>query len=150
MNSINAKNTLNFNKELIFGEMGALIGAPLASYLVSRFTSTIKFISFSAVLGGIIGGIIFWLFMRVYDKKIDKKFSIKNLAEDIIYFTPVAFLISLLMYYPILFFSSEYFLEDQHKILFSVIFAQLIAFSIFLIMMNIYRYFLAKIYKKVL
>lgn len=150
MNSINAKNTLNFNKELIFGEMGALIGAPLTSYLVSRFTSTIKFISFSAVLGGIIGGIIFWLFMRVYDKKIDKKFSIKNLAEDIIYFTPVAFLISLLMYYPILFFSSEYFLEDQHKILFSVIFAQLIAFSIFLIMMNIYRYFLAKIYKKVL
>ena len=149
MNSINVKNTINFNKEIIFGEIGALIGAPLISYIVSRFTSVIKFISFSAVIGGIIGGVLFWLFMRVYDKKIYKKFSIKNLAEDIIYFTPIAFLISLFMYYPLLFFFSEHFLESQYKILYSVIFAQLIAFSFFLVMMNFYRYFLAKIYKKV-
>lgn len=150
MEVINAKNTINFNKEIIFGEIGALIGAPLISYLVSRFTSTIGFISLSAVLGGILGGAIFWLSMRIYDKKIDKKFSVKALVEDIIYFTPMAFLISLLMYYPILFFSSEHLLENKHKILYSVIFAQLLAFSIFLVMMNLYRYFLAKVYKKIL
>ncbi|MEK6823551.1 MAG: hypothetical protein AABY06_00815 [Nanoarchaeota archaeon] len=150
MKIINTKNTINFNKEIIFGEIGALIGAPLSAYIISEFTSNVKYIAFSAVLGGIIGGALFWLSIRSYDKKIEKKFSVKNLAEDIIYFTPIAFLVSLFIYYPILFFYSEYLINDQHKILYSVMFSQLIAFSLFLIMMNIYRYFLAKIYKKVL
>ncbi len=91
MKIINTKNTINFNKEIIFGEIGALIGTPLSSYIISKFIPSVRAIAFSAVLGGIIGGALFWLFMRSYDKKIEKKFSVKNLAEDIIYFTPLLF-----------------------------------------------------------
>ena len=141
---------MNFNKEIFFGEIGALIGPPSISYLVSLFTSVVKYISFAAVVGGLMGQVIFWLYMRIYDKKVDKNMSVKNLAEDIIYFTPVAFLIAVLVYYPTLFFASEYLLNDQYKVVYAVISSQILAFSAFLILINVYRYFLAKIYGKVL
>ena len=150
MKKINRENTINFNKELVFGELGALIGAPLFSYITSIFTSLPKYISLAAVFGGIFVQAIFWLSMRAYDKKSENSLSVKNMAEDIIYFTPVAFLVALFFYYPTLFFGSEYLIKDNYKVVYSVISAQIVAFFLFVTLMNIYRYFLAKIYKKVL
>lgn len=149
-NHINKRNTINFNKELLFGEIGAIIGAPLASYLISLFTYTPRYIAFSAVLGGIFVEAIFWLSMRLYDKNTYEKYSVKNLGEDIIYFTPVAFLVALFIYYPILFFGSEYLIRDHYRIIYSVISSQFVAFAFFLGLMNVYRYFLAKYFRKVL
>ena len=150
MEKINRKNTINFNKELVFGEMGAIIGAPLFAFAISNFTNVVKYISFSAVLGSILVQALFWLSRRVYDKKTEKGYSVKNLGEDIIYFTPVAFLVALFFYYPILFFASEHFMRDNHRVVYSVISAQLFAFFAFLSLMNLYRYLLAKYYGKVL
>lgn len=150
MELLDKRNTLNFNKEIFFGEVGALIGTPSVSYLVSLFTSVPKDISYAAVIGGLIGQAIFWLSMRAYDKRVDKKLSAKSLGEDIIYFTPVAFLIAISVYYPTLFFTSEYLLNDQYKVVYAVISSQILAFSFFLVLINIYRYFLAKVYGKVL
>ena len=150
MTSLNKTNTFNFNKEILFGELGSILGSPLISYLASQFTSNIKIISFFAVIGAIIGASVFWLSMRVIDKKKQYEKSIANLGKDILYFTPAAFLLTLLIYYPTLYFLSYNFLNSQNKILLSVIFAQLLAFTFFLIMINIYRYFLAKYYGKIL
>ncbi|MFH1311262.1 MAG: hypothetical protein ABIH65_02550 [Nanoarchaeota archaeon] len=150
MDSINKRNTFNFNKQIIFGEVGALIGAPLIAYIISRFTSNSKFISFFAVIGAIVGQAILWLSTRTYDKKKEGNFSIKNLIGDLIYFTPMAFLLTLFVYYPTIYFVADYLISDHYKVIYSVISSQILAFSLFLIVINLYRYFLAKYYNKVL
>ena len=150
MSAINKKTTINFNKEILFGELGALACAPLTSYIASHFTSNVKFISLSAVIGAIAGGTIFWLSMRIHDKGIEKRLSVRGIADDIRYFTPAAFLLTLLVYYPTLFFVSLDLLSKQNKVLSSIIFSQITAFFFFLLMINAYRYILAKLYGKVL
>ncbi len=142
--------TLRFNKELIFGEVGSLIGAPLFADIASYFTSNGKSIAFSALAGAIIGASAFWLASRAYDKKMSNNPSAKGMVNDVLYFTPVAFLASLLIYYPTLFFGVQHLLVNQYGVLSSVISSQLVGFFIFLTVMNTYRYFLAKFFGKVL
>jgi len=141
------KSTLDFNKEILFGEIGALIGAPFISFLVSRFTKTIALISASAVIGALIGGSVFWLFMRIYDEEKKHIFSMHHLEKDILYFTPAAFLSGLLVYQPILFFLSDYFLSKGEIVVLSVLASQVLAFSFFLTLMNIYRKIVNKYFR---
>lgn len=150
MTGINRSNTFSFNKELVLGESGALISAPLVSDLVAHFTSHARLISLSAVIGGVLGAAVFWLAARAYDKEKAKSLSLKGLASDVLYFTPVAFLLAVLVYYPTLYLLSDELLGDRYHVLPAVIAAQLTAFSLFLICINIYRYLLAKVRGKVL
>lgn len=150
MTIINPKTTLDFNKEILFGEAGALISAPLIAYIVSLFMETPRIISGSAVIGSIIGASAFWIIMRVYDKKMKGKTGARQLAEDVIYFTPAAFIITLFVYYPSLFFTSKYLLINDGGVLSSVIFSQAIAFTLFLLSVNVYRYLLARLTGKIL
>lgn len=138
------KKTFNFNKQLLIGEIGAVICAPLVSYIFSLFTQKSSIISASAVGGSIFGAAIFWLATKIYDKKKEKKFSTPNLAKDIAYFTPAAFLLTLLLYYPTLYLLSHYLLLQGDKVLLSVIPSQIIAFLLFLVGINLYRLLLYK------
>ncbi|MBS3094855.1 hypothetical protein J4474_04270 [Candidatus Pacearchaeota archaeon] len=146
----NSKNFFNFNKEIIFGEIGALVGAPSVSYLTSQMTESANIISFSAVGGAILGAASFWLIMRIYDDTRNHKLSLKEFAEDIAYFTPVAFFLTCLIYYPLLFFISRYLIRHFTGVLTSVVLSQFIAFTLFFISMNVYRYFLLKVVGKTL
>ncbi|MEM4271950.1 MAG: hypothetical protein QXD13_02600 [Candidatus Pacearchaeota archaeon] len=140
-----ARDTVDFNKEIIFGEIGAVLGAPASSFIISRFTSSVNVISYSAVIGAIIGAAIVWIATRVYDQLKMHKLSTKKFFGDIAFLTPVAFALTLLIYYPTLFLMSKYMLLSENKVIFSVILAQLIAFALFLTAINLYRYILLKI-----
>ena len=131
---------INFNKEIVFGELGALISAPALSFIVSYFTNNDQIISFSAVLGALIGGSIFWLIMRIYDAELIGKVPTRSLTGDLVYFTPAALILALLVYQPTLFLFSNHLLENGDRVIFSVIGAQIIAFLLFLLVMNLYRY----------
>jgi len=134
-----AKETWEFNLELLFGELGSLGGAPLLAFLMSKVTANETFISTSAVIGGLIGGAVFWLATHIFDEKKDGVYSSHHLKKDITSFTPVAFLLALAIYQPILFFNSRYLLSNGDSVVYSVIGAQLVAFSCFLIAINLYR-----------
>lgn len=142
------KTAWDFNKEILFGEIGAVAGAFLVSYLTSQFTKVASTISTSAVIGAVAGASVFWLIMRQYDQKRNKTYSTKHLANDIAYFTPVAVLLTLAVYYPALFLISQYLLTHNYNVVFSVVPSQIVAFSMFLISINIYRYFLLKYHGK--
>jgi len=141
-----SKDFVNFNKEIIFGEVGALIGAQITSYIVSEFTTIASTISKAAVIGSIIGASIFWVSARIYDKRKSSKtgFSKKKFVEDIAYFTPVAFLLTSLIYYPSLYYLSEYLIENFGKVSIPVFFSQLGAFILLLAALNLYKYLLFK------
>lgn len=143
-----SKEVIDFNKELLFGEVGAMIGAQIFSYIASHLTISASLISYSSVLGAISVAALFWVSIRVYDKKKRKELSRKKFTEDLAYFTPVAFILTSIIYYPSLFFISRYFLEHKDKVIYSVLLSQLIAFSLFLIAINIYRHILLKWFGK--
>jgi len=145
-----ARTTWAFNKEIIFGEIGAFLGVPLFSFIASQLTKQTSIISASAVGGSIIGAVIFYLSMRIYDRKKQENYGKKELFNDLSYFTPVALMLTLLVYYPILYFVSNYLLNKNTNLFLSVIPSQLIAFAVFLVAINIYRFILIKYFGKVL
>ncbi|VVB70506.1 Uncharacterised protein [uncultured archaeon] len=142
--------TIDFNKELIFGEIGSFIGAAILSYSSTALNFTPNMISLSAVVGSISGSTIFFLSMRVYDKTRKNDFTTRKFAEDLAYFTPAAFVIACLSYYPIIFFMSRYFIENQIYGLISVVASQLVGFIVVLILLNVYREILIKTIRKTL
>lgn len=142
------KETINFNKEILFGEIGALVGVQLFSYIFLRLDYSINLLSYIVVIGAIIGASLFWLIMRIYDKTRKDKYPEKNIINDISYYAPAAFILTSLFYYPTLFFATKYFLEHNRMVEYSAIISQIIAFVLFLIGINIYRYILGKYYNK--
>jgi hypothetical protein len=133
------QSTLNFNKEILIGECGALIAANPTAYAVSRFTRNTSVISWSAVAGTLVGGALFWLLARIYDKVREKRFDAKVLASDIGYFTPAAVLLGFLVYDPSIYLTSHHLLKQGDKVVDSVLVGQLVAFALFLLCMNLYR-----------
>jgi hypothetical protein len=140
-----SKNFKDFNKEILFGEVGTLIGIQFFNLLSSNFSFPVRLIPHLVVFGAIIGGSLFWLLARVYDKSKEENYSQKKLFDDMKYFTPASTFFTFAFYYPVLFFGTKYFLEHHRRLEFSTIIAQLIAFSAFLIGINIYRYILLKV-----
>jgi hypothetical protein len=144
------KSTINFNKEIIACEIGAFLGAPLVSFIFSHITEVKDIISASAVIGGLIGSTIFWITTRIKNQNKHGNYSVKKLAKDIAYFTPAAFVISIIAYYPTVFFLSRHLLYQNLNVFSSVVSSQVIAFVLFISIMNIYRYVLSKLTGKVL
>ncbi|NMB66758.1 hypothetical protein GYA25_01720 [Candidatus Woesearchaeota archaeon] len=142
------KSFLNFNKELIFGEIGAVFGANFLSLSLSHIYSSSKIIPFVAVVGALLGSSLFWVILRVYDQTRERYFSMKKFSSDLLYFSPVAFIISLLTYYPSIFLISRYFLIHKRFGIFPVFVSQILGFSFFLILINIYRFLLIKMKNK--
>lgn len=139
------QSTLDFNREILFGECGALLAANPTATVVSHFTRNTAVISSSAVAGTLIGGATFWLAARVYDKVREKRFDAKSLASDIGYFTPAAVILGFLVYDPSIYFTSHHLLREGDRVEYSVIVGQAVAFGLFLLCMNAYRLLLLRI-----
>jgi hypothetical protein len=140
-----SKHFIHFNKEILIGEVGTLLGIQFVDFLSSDSHFPIKLIPHLIVLGAIIGGSLFWLLARVYDGSKEGKYSEKKLFDDMKYFTPASTFFTFAFYYPVLFFATKYFLEHHRKLEFSTITSQVIAFLAFIIGINIYRYILLKV-----
>lgn len=144
------KSTLDFNREILFGECGALLAANPTAWVVSRFTSNPSLISGSAVAGTLMGGALFWLVARIYDKTRRSAFDRKALASDIGYFTPAAIILGFVVYDPSIYLTSDHMLKRGDKVLSSVLAGQAVAFVLFLACMNVYRLLLLRFRGKAL
>jgi hypothetical protein len=139
-----SKHFWDFNKEILFGELGTLMGIQFVNLLASSFSFPINLIPHFVVLGAIIGGSLFWLLARVYYRSKEEKYSEKKFFNDVKYFLPASTFFTFAFYYPVLFFATKHFLE-HHELEFSTILAQVIAFCAFIIGINIYRYIILKV-----
>ncbi len=63
-----SKEAINFNKEILFGELGGVIAAPTFSYFFSRFLLSANTLATLTVISVMITASLFWLGMRIYDK----------------------------------------------------------------------------------
>ena len=134
---------IRFNQGIIFGEVGALIGVPLTPLIVSRFTTNAAALSTSAVIGGVVLGSAFWLIANLSQKhaqeSTDSGRGAGTLAKRIAYFTPAAFLISLVTYHPVIWLVSYWLLRKGTAAPLAAITAEGLAFVLFLSAMNLYR-----------
>ncbi len=140
---------IEFNKEFIIGEIGAILGAPAFSYVTSLFTSAANIISGAAVAGSLLGGAVSYLTLRWHHKVRARSVSRKDFVIDLIHLTPMSIVFSLIVSYPTLFLLSRY-LQSYHSAIFSVVVSQFAAFSSFLVVINIYRHFMVKYTGRVL
>lgn len=133
---------IRFNQGIIFGEVGALIGVPLAPMIASRFTANAAVLSSAAVIGGLVLGSAFWLIVNVGHEQAqagDRSAVAKNIAQRIAWFTPAAFLISLVTYHPVIWLVSYSLLRRGTPALWAGLTAEALAFALFLSAMNLYR-----------
>jgi uncharacterized membrane protein YeaQ/YmgE (transglycosylase-associated protein family) len=143
-----SRETINFNKEILFGEVGAIVGTQLGGLISSNITNSSTTIAYSVVFGALVGASLFWLIMRIYDKSKKEKYSREKFIFDLKYFTPASAFFTFMCYYPTLFLITKYLLEHQIMVTFSAIFSQFVAFSFFLLGINTYRYVLIKVFNK--
>lgn len=139
---------IDFNKEILFGELGALLGAPVFGVLGSLMSHSPDFISLFTLFGSILGGSILWLTTKFHDEQKENRFSVKKFAYRISLFTPVAFTISILVTYPIIFFVTHALSSHHHVTFLSSLLGEAAGFSVFLILINTYRYVLIKSFKR--
>jgi hypothetical protein len=134
---------LEFNLQIMVSELGALLGAPIGGHVASANHGTTTVISAATVAGAIVGAAIMYLSLRAYHKHREGTLTGVRFVSDMVHFTPAAFLLTLLLYYPTLFFLSRA-LQANHTVLFSVVCSQLVAFALFLIGINVYWQVLRK------
>jgi hypothetical protein len=139
---------LQFNREILFGECGALLAANPTAICVSHFTSNAAVISGAAVAGTLMGGGLFWLGARVYDKAREQNLDSRALAADIGYFAPAALILGFVVYDPSIYLTSHYFLKQGDRVFASVLVGQAVAFGLFLACMNLYRIQLLRVLGK--
>ena len=130
---------VDYNKQLFFGEIGALAGAPVFPFITSRLTKDPSIISFSAVVGALVAGSVFWLVVKVYDEKKRGSHSLWHLAGQVAWFSPAAFLISLMVYQPTLFLAARSLIMGGTFVVYAALVSQLLAFAFYLVAMNVYR-----------
>jgi hypothetical protein len=135
---------LDFNKELVCGECGALVVANGAAWLVARFTPSPSWISGTAVVGTLAGGSLFWLAVRIYDRTRGRTYAKGEMASDLGYFTPAAIGLGLTVYDPSLYATSRYLLRQDAGVLWAVTAGQGVAFGLFATAMNLYRLVLCR------
>jgi hypothetical protein len=140
----------DFNREIVWGECGALAVANLTAVVTSHYTHSAIIISSSAIPGTLIGGSLFWLAARIYDQVTGGRFKANRLVSDVSYFTPAAIVLGLLIYDPAIFLISHHLLKEGSRVELSVIVGQIGAFLLFLLGMNGYRSLLLKITGKCL
>lgn len=133
------KRFLNFNKQLVGGEIGALTGAPLFSAIAARLSDDPAVISFSAVIGGLVISSLFWLVIKFRDERREGARAARRLAGQIAWFSPAAFVLGLITYQPTLFFAGRYLIKRGVAVVPAVLAAQALAFLLFVVAMNGYR-----------
>lgn len=144
------RETINFNKEILFGELGAIAGIQILGHIFYRLNVPSNWLSYLIVIGAAIGASLFWFLMRLYDKTRKNKYSGKRVIEDISYFAPATFILTIIFYYPTLFFVTKYLIEHNQLIKYITTIPQIIAFTLYLLSINLYRKILMKYYNKVL
>jgi hypothetical protein len=140
-----SKSFIDFNKQILFGEIGAVVGIQLAPLVTSCFTADPSIISLAAVLGGPLAGSVLWLMVKSHDEKRRGANSVLNLAVQIAFFSPAAFIIGLIVYQPTLFLVARHMLKSGNLVVYSVLISQFAAFAFFLVAINIYRLVLYRI-----
>ncbi|HEX5400128.1 MAG TPA: hypothetical protein VFY06_13870 [Verrucomicrobiae bacterium] len=135
---------VQFNRELILGEIGALIGILLAPLIASRFTSNAAILSSSAVGGGMVMGSIFWLLTSVGHETARGSALVWKLGRKIAFFSPAAFVLGMLVYQPVLWLLSYWLIAWGVHVLWAAWLSQTAAFTLFLCVMNLYRWALRK------
>ena len=139
-----------FNKEILLGEVGAIIGAQIASFCSFIFKLDHHVTSMLTVAGSLAGSLIGYTGTRIYHQKKMKTLSIEKFTKDVIFYSPAAFILTITVYYPTLYFLDSFFLDKAIHAMISAFIAQFSAFFLFLICINIYRLILAKIAKHTL
>lgn len=148
MRSIRNRNFSDFNKEIFFGEIGAILGAALITAIASHFTSSRTIIAQFSVIGSILGGSTLFLFEKIKNKIRRKELILKSIIKDLEYFTPAAALIGFGVAYPILYNLAKFLIKiGWHPYIAGAI-AEIGAFSAFIILINLYRFGLIKFFKK--
>lgn len=130
---------VDFNKQLLFGEIGALIGIPLFPFIASFVTDEASVLSLLAVVGGLVTGSAFWLVAKIGDEWKQGRRSALRLAGQIAWFSPAAFCIGLMVYQPTLFLVARWLIRSGVTVVFAALASQALAFGLFLAAMNIYR-----------
>ncbi|VVB83954.1 Uncharacterised protein [uncultured archaeon] len=145
-----SREAFNFNKELLFGELGSLIGIQLVVFLSWLFHFNRSIIPHLVVAGALVSGTLCWLLARIYDKSRKEKYSGKSFFNDMKYFVPASVFLTYAFYYPSLYFISKYFIAHYRFLESAAVFSEIIAFSLFMLGINLYRYILIKKFKKTL
>jgi len=138
----------DFNKEIIFGEIGAILGSSLGAYLSFLISGNEKLIPTFTVIGSILGSTTFFLSTKIYNKRKRKELSLRNLIHDLMYYTPVAASLRIFLGYPLLYFFTRYFVRSDIGAFYSGALGEFLSFLIFLFLINIYRVILLYIFKK--
>jgi membrane protein YqaA with SNARE-associated domain len=144
------KRVIDFNKEILIGEIGALVCASIFGFIGSLISKSPNFISIATVIGSAFGGCVSWLITRIYDEKKYKTFSVKKLTKDISFYTPIAFLIAVLVSYPIIILVTHSLFIKEHISYLSSFLGELSGFGVFLILINTYRYILSRFLNRLL
>ena len=139
-----SKESVAFNKEILFGEFGALVGTQVFGHYSSKFFSNPNTISIFVVIGAGVCAALFWLFARLYDRLVKTHTPVKNVTNEISYYVPASIFLTVGFYYPALFFSTRHLLYHHKLVSYSAIISQSFAFLLFLIGINSYRYLLKK------
>ena len=92
-----SKRCVDYNKQLLFGKTGALVGTPLFPCVGSHLTADPAVISFCAVVGGLVTGSLFWLIVKISDEKKQGSHSVWRVGGQIAWFTPAAFVVGLMV-----------------------------------------------------
>lgn len=137
-----------FNDEIIFGWIGSIFGSAFGAYLSFLIFKDDKLIPAFSVAGSIVGNTILFLSVKIHHKIKKKEFSIRNLVHDLEYYTPVAAPISIFIGYPALYFLTRFFIKSGLGSFYSGALGAVLAFLIFLTLINIYRIILFHVFKK--
>lgn len=145
---IEDKNFSDFNKEILLGEVGAILGAAIITAIAGHFTSSRTVIAQFAVVGSVIGGGSLFLLEKIRNKIRRKEPILKSIIKDLEFFTPAAAVIGLSVGYPTLYNVAKFLIKiGWHSYLAGAL-AEISAFSIFLILINLYRLILVKKFKR--
>jgi hypothetical protein len=136
---------VNFNKQLLFAEIGAVVGTPLASSIAAHFTAHASAISLAAVLGGLVCGSGFWLMVKFRDEHRRGAATVRHLAGQIALFTPAASVVAFLVYHPTVFFMTRHLVAQGHPAALAALTGQMTAFGLFVVALNIYRIVLRRV-----
>ncbi len=142
--------SIDFNKEILIGELGALIGAVLFGLEAFLLHKSPDFTSTLTIVGSTIGGSVSWWITRIHDERKRNEFSIKRLGKDLTFYTPVAFLITTFISYPAVFLVTHSISSRIHFSFLGSFVGELSGFTLFFVLMNGYRYFLKHSFRQVL
>jgi len=144
----NEKFFSDFNKEIVYGEIGAILGAAILASIVSLFTSNRVRIAQFTVLGSILGGATLFLFKKVRNKIRNGDPILKSILHDLKFFTPAAVVIMFGIGYPALYYLMKYLTKVGWNGFVAGAVSELVGFVIFIVCINLYKFGVFKIFHK--